>query len=258
MVGVIIFGFLKCRWTNRKRQKRQKRTAERPNNDDAPPAGLKCHYKYTAKLIPDFYGDRFGFSDFYRILLGSIGCRSPPFQLDSQKSTEMEELQLKNYKNSDYALNKFSEGIVYKFSDGIVEVTLADYLRDNPEKTEADFAKLKALSDAIYYKQDREDSAKTRRNISLYGIEETEQCSTLPLEDEWIETNDLRYAGQAVQGLLESGILTEVQQRRFVLHIFKGLSCRQIAQMEKVSHKNVAKSVNLAIQKLKKLFEELG
>lgn len=165
---------------------------------------------------------------------------------------------MKNYKSSDYALNKFSEGIVYKFSDGIVEVTLADYLRDNPEKTEADFAELKVLSDEIYYKQDRDDSAKNRRNISLHGIEETERCSTLSLEDELTEINNRRYAKQAAQKLLNSGILTEVQQRRFILHIFKGLSLRQIAQMEGVSHKNVAKSIHLAIRKLKKLLGEQG
>ena len=58
---------------------------------------------------------------------------------------------MKNYKNSDYALNKYSEGIVYQFTDSMVEVTLADYLRENPEKTEADFMELKALSDAIYH-----------------------------------------------------------------------------------------------------------
>ena len=43
---------------------------------------------------------------------------------------------MKNYKDSDYALNKYSQGIVYKFADGIVEITLEDYLRDNPDKTE--------------------------------------------------------------------------------------------------------------------------
>jgi hypothetical protein len=32
-----------------------------------------------------------------------------------------------------------------------VEVTLEDFLRDNPDKTEEDFAALKALSDEIYY-----------------------------------------------------------------------------------------------------------
>jgi len=31
---------------------------------------------------------------------------------------------LKNYRESDYALNKYSQGIIYKFADGVVEVTL--------------------------------------------------------------------------------------------------------------------------------------
>ena len=34
-----------------------------------------------------------------------------------------------------------------------MEITLEDYLRDNPDKTEEDFAKLKALSDEIYYQK---------------------------------------------------------------------------------------------------------
>ena len=44
---------------------------------------------------------------------------------------------MKNYKESDYALNKYSQGIVYKFADGIVEITLEDYLRDNPDRKES-------------------------------------------------------------------------------------------------------------------------
>ena len=64
---------------------------------------------------------------------------------------------MRNYKNSDYALNRYSQGIIYKFADGIVEVTLESFLRDNPDKTEEDFAELKALSDEIYYQQDRQE-----------------------------------------------------------------------------------------------------
>lgn len=51
---------------------------------------------------------------------------------------------MRNYKDSDYALNRYSQGIVYKFADGIVEVTLEAFLRDNPDKTEEDFAELKS------------------------------------------------------------------------------------------------------------------
>ncbi len=56
-----------------------------------------------------------------------------------------EERNLKNYKDSDYALNKFSEGIVYRFADRIVEITLEDYLAENPGKTAQDFLEPKAI-----------------------------------------------------------------------------------------------------------------
>jgi DNA-directed RNA polymerase specialized sigma24 family protein len=169
---------------------------------------------------------------------------------------------MSKYQDSDYALNKFSEGIVYRFADGVKEITLADYLRDNPGKTPADFAELKALSDEIYYEQDRADSAQTRKNQTIHGMEETERCATRPLEDElmerYVEIHNRRYAWQAVRALLEGTTLTEVQRRRFCLHIFKGRSTRQIARLEGISFQNVAKSINLAIGKLKKLFDELG
>ena len=80
---------------------------------------------------------------------------------------------MRNYKDSDYALNKYSQGIVYKFADSIVEVTLEDYLRDNPDKTEADFAELKALSDEIYYRQDRQEYRVSHRDVSINGIEDS-------------------------------------------------------------------------------------
>lgn len=51
---------------------------------------------------------------------------------------------MRNYKDSDYALNRYSQGIVYKFADSIVEVTLEDFLRSNPDKAEKDFVELKA------------------------------------------------------------------------------------------------------------------
>lgn len=43
---------------------------------------------------------------------------------------------MRNFDKSDYALNKFSEGIVYKFSNEIREITKEQYLRENPNKTE--------------------------------------------------------------------------------------------------------------------------
>lgn len=86
---------------------------------------------------------------------------------------------MKNYRKSDYALNKYRKGIVYKFADGIVEVTLEDYLRENPDKTEADFQALKRLSDEWYLEQVRSETAQGNKRVSLNDLEETEACATV-------------------------------------------------------------------------------
>ena len=66
---------------------------------------------------------------------------------------------MKNYRNSDYAANKNSKGVVYRFANQTIEITLEDYLRENPDKNEADFTELKSLSDEIYLKQVRAENA---------------------------------------------------------------------------------------------------
>ena len=165
---------------------------------------------------------------------------------------------MKNYTNSDYALNKYSSGIVYRFADHIYELTLQEYLTENPGKTADDFAELKALSDKIYLEQVRDENAQTSKNVSASGLDEWLPDAGLPLDEEYIEWNDRRIARQAVRELLEQGGLTETQKRRFVLHIFKGLSSRQIAHLEKCSHVAVAKSIRLAKEKLKSIFDEMG
>lgn len=165
---------------------------------------------------------------------------------------------MKNYKDSDYALNKYSQGIVYKFADGIIEVTMEDYLRTNPGKTEQDFQELKALSDEIYHRQAVVTNRTSRLNVTINGMEETEQLATASLDTELIYKNDAGQAMRAAKKLLDSGELTETQKRRFVIHFFKGMSTRQIAAGENVSHVAIHKSIMLAKKKLKKFFEKQG
>ncbi len=81
---------------------------------------------------------------------------------------------MKNYKDSDYALNKYSGGIVYKFAGRIVEVTLEDYLSENPSKTAEDFRELKALSDEMYHQQVIHENRTSRLDVPIGGLEETE------------------------------------------------------------------------------------
>ena len=163
---------------------------------------------------------------------------------------------MKNYKDTDYALNKYSKGIVYKFSDGIIETTLDDYLRENPEKTEEDFKKLKELSDEIYYEQDRHRTRTTRLDISIHclGYAENILISSLAIDVE--EEYEKEKALITARKLLGSGKLTEIQKRRFYLYFFKGLSTRQIARRESVHQRAVWDSLRWTTKKLRKLFEE--
>ena len=169
---------------------------------------------------------------------------------------------MQNYRKSDYAINKNSPNIVYRFHNEIIEITLEDYLEENPDKTEHDFAELKALSDQIYYEQDRAESAQTRKDDSIHGLEETVHCATRSLDEEWeeriVDIQNRKYAWKALEQLFTVGALTEVQKRRFRLHVFQGLSTRQIGRMEGTSPQAVAKSLNLAIAKLKKYFAAQG
>ncbi|MBS5654836.1 MAG: sigma-70 family RNA polymerase sigma factor [Firmicutes bacterium] len=162
----------------------------------------------------------------------------------TKNKSEVTEVQ--NYRKSDYAINKNSPNIVYRFHN----------------ETEHDFAELKALSDQIYYEQDRAESAQTRKDVSIHGLEETEHCATRALDEEWeervVDIQNRKYAWKALEQLFTVGALTEVQKRRFRLHVFQGLSTRQIGRMEGTSHQAVAKSINLAIAKLKKYFAAQG
>lgn len=163
---------------------------------------------------------------------------------------------MKNYRDSDYALNKFSEGIVYRFADRIVEITLEDYLMENPDKTAQDFLELKALSDEIYHQQVIHENRTSRLDVSINGLEETDQLASPSLDSELIHKSDTTKAMKAAKRLLDSGGLTEIQQRRFIMHFFQGVSTRQIAEKEGVHQRAVWDSLQWASKKLKKFFNE--
>ena len=163
---------------------------------------------------------------------------------------------MKNYRDNDYALNKYSQGIVYKFADSIVEVTKEDYLRDNPNKTETDFAELKALSDEIYYQQDRQEQRISRRDVSINGLEKTIIAGPPNIETELLQKETKEKLLEAAKQLLHSGKLTPVQRRRFLLYFFQGMSTRQIARLEGVHQRAVWDSLKWAGKKLKKFYKE--
>ena len=234
-----------------------------PSGDKPPPAGAACsigllnaHIQEAADFVFRYKVGRFHL----RLLEQRVRGPPPPICFPQKNKSEVTEVH--NYRKSDYAINKNSPNIVYRFHNEIIEITLEDYLKENPDKTEHDFAELKALSDQIYYEQDRAESAQTRKDVSIHGLEETEHCATRALDEEWeervVDIQNRKYAWKALEQLFTVGALTEVQKRRFRLHVFQGLSTRQIGRMEGTSHQAVAKSINLAIAKLKKYFAAQG
>ena len=161
---------------------------------------------------------------------------------------------MKNYKDNDYAVNKNAKGIVYRFADMTTEITLEIYLRNNPDKTESDFAELKSVSDSIYFKQDRDDYRQTWKNISLHGLDETAACAVPSPEDEVVERAEQmeKKKRRRELGLRAFDTLTDVQRRRYLLYHVDGLTEEQIAKNEKATHQAVSKSLYWAEKKIKK------
>lgn len=166
---------------------------------------------------------------------------------------------MKNYRDSDYALNKYNKGIVYRFADSTVEITLEDYLAENPDRTEQDFLELKALSDEIYLEQVTDENAQTYKNFSLHTAVELSDPTALTPEEQLEERDtatEEHLALLAAKAFLLSGKLTKTQRKRFILYYIKGLSTRQIAELEAISQYSVWECIQSCEKKMKKFLEK--
>jgi hypothetical protein len=170
-----------------------------------------------------------------------------------------EERKMKNYTDGDYALNKYSAGIVYSFVGGtIYTVTLSAYLEENPGNTEEDFRALKAMSDDIYFQVDRAWNAESKRNISLSEAGATRNRYAPSPEDILIDAIDaqekLKECEQRLKILKRAlGELTDAQRRRFLMCSVKRISSHKIADLEGKNHKTILESINAAEKKIKKI-----
>lgn len=166
---------------------------------------------------------------------------------------------MKNYRDSDYAANKYASGIVYRFADRTVEVTVADYLRENPGKTEADFAELKLLSDELFLQLARSDAAQGKKVVCIHGLENTLHTASISPEEIVIDVPERAATEAQKQELAEMALrtLTTVQLRRYTQHKVNGLSTREIAALECTNHKSVHESLQAAEKKIKKFLESV-
>lgn len=163
---------------------------------------------------------------------------------------------MKEYWKSDYALNKKSASIVYQFATGLAEVTLEDYIRENPDKTEADFLALKAISDELYARQERAQHSTTYRDIPIDGCREVSVPSAEEALDHALTLQELERLQAQLERFLDSGLLTGTQRRRFYLYCIHELSTRQIALAEGVRQFAVWKSLQLCQKKFQKFLDK--
>lgn len=160
---------------------------------------------------------------------------------------------MEKYRLSNYASNKYKDGIVYHFQDGSsIEISLEDYLKENPDRTESDFLALKEISDNIYHEQVIEEHRYERRRQSLGKLEQSLRYATPSLYISYMEHEEQRRIAEAAQRLLTSDLLTEIQKRRFIRHFIEGMSYRQIAVIEGVHFTAVYRSIKFSIKKFKK------
>jgi len=167
---------------------------------------------------------------------------------------------VKNYRNSDYAVNKFSKSIVYQsVEDAASTITLEDFLTENLGMTEDDFNYWKAISDGDYLERVTDECRITRRDVSIHGLEETMLCAALSPEElifdqhKQVERKNRRreLAAQALDNL------TEIQRRRYIQHHVRRLSTWQISHDEGTNQKSVYESLVSAEKKIQKILAKL-
>ena len=122
---------------------------------------------------------------------------------------------MQHFTNSDYALNKYSEG------------DRADYRQTWKNTPFAD-------SDETLL------NAETSAEGSYFG-------------DIEVHEDNEQFQSQLIMAHQILDKLTEVQRRRFVMHRIEGLTTRQIAEIEGVGHSKIQKSLEGAEKKIKKV-----
>ncbi|MDR1532436.1 MAG: RNA polymerase subunit sigma-24 [Clostridiales bacterium] len=160
---------------------------------------------------------------------------------------------------TEWAYNKFHpDKIVYIFADGIVEVTLEQFLKESPDRTKEDFYRLKAASDDAFHEWDKLDVTEARHSEPLDEADGQGKCSVKSPEDLIVERIDrLQHEAylETLKPLAWKALdkLTAVQRRRYLLHFGEGLTTRRIAEIEGVRHQSVVESLQAADKKIKKI-----
>ena len=159
---------------------------------------------------------------------------------------------MKEYKKSNYAINKVRKGIVYRNADGsILEVTFEKIAKDNPSFTAEDFEKLKQLSDELYHEEEKSDNLQAHYvKESLDKLNPDKLPSNENLEEDFFLKEDGNTYLKKFQEAIDT-LLTPVQKRRLYLSCFRKMTVREIAKIEGAHYTVVAESIRGAKNKIK-------
>jgi len=136
-------------------------------------------------------------------------------------------------------MDKPKVGIIYTLANGkrvLIDVTI-------------EVKELLEQSD----RQTRSQMRKDRRHLNFVGsMDELDTLPTLPQED----TAALVIKMDSCKRLYTAiGKLPELQQRRLLLYFFQEMNFRQIAELEGVSIATVARTIDRALDTLKKMLK---
>ncbi|MCL2400845.1 MAG: sigma-70 region 4 domain-containing protein [Defluviitaleaceae bacterium] len=152
--------------------------------------------------------------------------------------------------------NKNSKNIVYEFADEMtIEVTFEEYLKFNPEKTEADYLELKKWSDEDYMRQnsgENKHSRTSKRLLQTMRDKQSEWKNDEYSEEKYIKKQELVKDAEYILSKL-----SEKQQRRYLMHYVDGLTTREIAKREGCCHQAVQQNIKAAERKIKTIHEEM-
>ena len=169
----------------------------------------------------------------------------------------------KNYNKSNFAINKYSENIVYKSVDGNYEITIEQFLFENPNLTEADFEYWKSISDDLYNIEANKTTNRTRLDVSIEEIEETQLVATDSAEKLFIAAktskkitlSDLRRVDYILY--IENLVLTDIQKRRFIAFYIDEKKEQQIADEEGTNQSSISRSISASEKKIKEFLKNI-
>lgn len=95
----------------------------------------------------------------------------------------------------------------------------------------------------------------TSRHFEQFNLTEEQMYKKAFIADDTLEDQVIKnIEKEKVKVALQN--LTDTQYRRIDLHIMNEISIREVAKIEKVKKKQIEKSLELGLKKLKKFFQE--